>query len=169
MEFRAVKQFAEDLGNLRLDDPGPVVFHCDPEAVLCQLQDLDLEGGKDARFLARIERVVDGFLDGREQRLLRVVKSQKVTVLREKLRHRDFSLTRGHALRCLPALRTSGWSRRRITLRLRQGAVLSSCGGRRIVSVSFGRHFQFGLLHFNETQLNRYPVATLVPAGSSSA
>ncbi len=169
MKFRAVKQFAEDLGNLRLDDPGPVVFHCDPETVLCQLQNLDLEDRKDARFFARIERVVYGFFDGREQCLLRVVKPQKVTVLSEKLRHRDLSLTRRHALRCLPALRTSGWSRRRGVLRFRHGAVLSGCGGRRIVSVSFGRHFRFGLLHFNETQLNRNPVATLAPAGSWSA
>ena len=87
VELRAVEQLPEDLRDLLLHDAGTVVLDDHAEAVLFVLDrlDLDVDVGQDAGLLAGVERVVDGLLHGREQRLARVVEAEQVAVLREEL------------------------------------------------------------------------------------
>jgi hypothetical protein len=130
MEFRAVEQLAEDLRDLLLDDAGAVVLDRDPEAVLPELVDLDDQLGQDPRLFAGVERVVDRFLDGGEQRLLRVVEAEQVAVLGEELRDRDLALPRRHRRRVLAARRTGILRLRglRRLHRLRLGRSFHRCG-----------------------------------------
>ena len=105
VELRPVEQLAEDLRHLVLHDAGPVVLDDDQEAALAlrelgrvapglerEVVDLDRQLGKDAGLLARVERVVDGFLDRGQQGLGRVVEAEQVAVLREELGDRDLAL-----------------------------------------------------------------------------
>src|SRR4029079_2114254 len=92
VELRPVQQLAEDLRDLRPHDARAVVLDRDAIAVLRDLEDLDVEIREDSRFLARIERVVDRFLDRGEQGLLRVVETEEMAVLREELGDRDVAL-----------------------------------------------------------------------------
>src|SRR6185503_4694949 len=52
-----------------------------------------------AGFLAGVEGVVDGFLDGGEEGFAGAVEAQQVAVLGEELRDGDFALFLGHVLR----------------------------------------------------------------------
>ncbi len=96
VELGAIEKLAEDAGNLRLHDAGAVVLDHDAEASLADLGDHDREIRKDSRFLAGVQRVVHGLLDGREQRLRGAVETQQVAVLGEELADRDLALARGH-------------------------------------------------------------------------
>ncbi len=101
VKLRSVQELAEDLRDLRLDDPGPVVLHRHAKALILHMPDGDPDRGEESRLLAGVERVVHGLLDGGQQRLLRVVESQQVPVLAEKFRYRNFPLAPGHAFRGL--------------------------------------------------------------------
>ena len=68
VEFRPIQELAEDAGDLTFDDAGPVILHGD-ERLSGALPHFDSDLGQYSSFLARIERVVDGLLDGRDQRL----------------------------------------------------------------------------------------------------
>ena len=106
VELRAVEKLGEDGGNLLADDAGTVVGDGDPEAgrlagrrrrpvAGCDLQ-RDDHVGQDARFLGRVERVVDGFLDAGEERFPRIVEAEQVAVLGEELGDRDLPLAGTH-------------------------------------------------------------------------
>ena len=109
VELRAVEQLTEYLRHLLLDDPGAVVLDDHHEAALAlrelrasglqsEVVDLDRELGEDARLLARVERVVDGFLDRGEEGLRGVVEAEEVAVLDEELGDRDLALLLGERL-----------------------------------------------------------------------
>jgi len=85
MEFRPIEELAEDPGDLRFDDTGTRVLDNHPVAVLGEFPYLDEDIGEETRLLAGVERVVDGLLDGREQRLGQAVESEQVTVLCKEL------------------------------------------------------------------------------------
>ena len=101
VKLRSIEQLPEDLGDLRFDNSGAVVFNGDSKAIFGQLLDLDFQHGQNSRFLAGVQRIVDRFLDGRQKRLLRIVESEKMAVFAEKFGNRNFPLARGHALRGL--------------------------------------------------------------------
>ena len=82
-----------------LDDAWPVVLHADLEAIGTRRLNVHPQLGDDSRFLAGIERVVDRFLYGGEQRLARIIESKQMAVLREELTDRDVALLRGHRFR----------------------------------------------------------------------
>src|SRR5205814_1092547 len=120
MELGPVEELAEDLRDLGLDDPGPVVLDDDEEASLAlgelrlpglglqrEVVDLDVELGQDPRLLAGVERVVDRLLDGGQERLGRVVEAEEMAVLGEELGDGDLALLRGHALGGAPTRRSS--------------------------------------------------------------
>ncbi len=67
VELRAVQQLAEDQRDLLLDDAGAVVLDADLKPIDARRFDVDPDFRHDARFFAGIERVVDRFLDGRQQ------------------------------------------------------------------------------------------------------
>ena len=66
MELRPIEQLAEDQRDLFLHDPGTVVLNANLKAVDSGRFDVDPDFRNDPRLFARIERVVDGFLDGGE-------------------------------------------------------------------------------------------------------
>ena len=92
MELGTVKQLSEDVGNLLLDDARSVVAYGYAEAVVCRLLNDDVQIGQDATLFARVETVVDRFFDGRQQGLTLVVKAEKMTIFREKLRDGNLAL-----------------------------------------------------------------------------
>ncbi len=92
VELRPVEQLAEDLRNLRLDDAGAGVFDHEPVAVLFDLVDLDHDVGQDPRFFARVERVVDRFLDRGQHGARRAVEAEQVPVLGEEFADGNFAL-----------------------------------------------------------------------------
>ena len=98
MELGAVEELAEDAGNLILQDPRPVVGDLDPVAVLLDGRDHHPQRRMDAGLFASVERVVDRFLDGCEQRLGRAVEAEEVSVLGEELGNRDLALRGRHRL-----------------------------------------------------------------------
>ena len=98
VELRAVEQLAEDQRDLLFDDAGAVVLHADFEAVGAGRLDVDPNLGQDAGLFAGVERVVDRFLDRRQQRLPRIVEAQQVAVLGEELADGDIALLGGHRL-----------------------------------------------------------------------
>jgi hypothetical protein len=130
MELGAVEELGEDLGDLCLDDSGPVVFDDDAKAgrgpgsdrglrfaglaALAgglqrrgrRLADLDEEIRQDARLFAGVERVVDGLFHRRQQRLRGVVEAEQVAVLGEELADRDLPLLGRHRLGGRAALRS---------------------------------------------------------------
>ena len=67
--------------------------------------DVDPDLGQDAGFFAGVERVVDRFLDGGQQRLARIVEAQQMAVLGEELADRNVALRGGHRLGRGPAAR----------------------------------------------------------------
>ena len=71
------------------------------EALRRRVQGLDLheQPRQDVRFLAGVEAVVDGFLDGGQERLRRRVEAEQVAVLGEELADRDLALLLGEILR----------------------------------------------------------------------
>ena len=81
MEFAAVEELAKNQRDLLFDDPRPVVLHADLEAVVAGRFDRDPDFRDDPRFFASVERVIDRFLDGRQQGLAGVVEAQQVAVL----------------------------------------------------------------------------------------
>jgi hypothetical protein len=72
---------------------------------------VDPDLGEDARFLAGIERVVDRFLDAREERLAGRIEPEQMAVLREELADRDVALAGGKGLGRVAALRRRGRGR----------------------------------------------------------
>src|SRR5208282_2112086 len=103
MELRAIKELAENQGNLLTQDAGAAVLHADLEAVFSHTLDMDPDFRQDARLFAGVQGVVDGLFDGREEGFARIVESQQMAVLGKKLAYRDFFLTGGHRLRGRPA------------------------------------------------------------------
>jgi hypothetical protein len=105
VELRAVEELGEDRRDLLADDAGAVVDDRDAEAgglagrrrrpVARDLQ-RDDDVGQDAGLLGGVERVVDRFLDARQQRLARIVEAEQVPVLREELGDRDLPLAGAH-------------------------------------------------------------------------
>ena len=85
VEFRSVQEFTEDLRHLAPDDSGTIILDDDAEAILGDLCDGDEDFGQDLGFLTRVECIVDRLLDGRQQRLGRIVKAEEVAVLRKEL------------------------------------------------------------------------------------
>jgi hypothetical protein len=107
VELRAVEELGEDRRDLVPHDAGPVVGDRHAEArglagrrrrrpVVGHDLHPDDDVGQDAGFLGGVERVVDGFLDAREQRLARVVEAEQVAVLGEELGDRDLPLSSPH-------------------------------------------------------------------------
>jgi hypothetical protein len=58
--------------------------------------ELDDDFGQNPRFLAGVERVIDGFLDAREQRFSRVVEAEQVAVLGKEFGDGDLPLAGSH-------------------------------------------------------------------------
>ena len=106
MELRAVQQATEDVLHLLAHDAWSVVDDRDAVArtLRCrgtpriEILDDDCDIWKDAALLARIERVVDGFLDRRQECLAGIVEAEQVAVLDKELAHGDFLLPSGHLL-----------------------------------------------------------------------
>ena len=133
VELAAVEQAAEHVRHLCLHDAGTVVLDAHRELLLAlaDARDLDLDLRQDAGFLARVEAVVDGFLDRGEERLARAVEAEQVAVLGEELADRDLALPLRHLLcgLALPLLGLVGLLRlRRLVglLRLRLGRLRRS-------------------------------------------
>ena len=104
VEFRSVEQLPEDPRYLCLDDSRAIVIHGDSEPVFCELLDVDFQGRKDSRFLAGIERVVDGFLYRGQKGFLGIIEPQEVSILGEEFRNGDLPLPCRHAFRGLTAI-----------------------------------------------------------------
>jgi hypothetical protein len=107
VELGPVEQLGEDRRNLLPDDARTVVDdrEAEPRRLARRGQglpvarhDLDLHDdvGQDARFLGRVERVVDRFLDAGEESLSGTVEAEEVPVLGEELGDGDLALTRAH-------------------------------------------------------------------------
>ncbi len=94
VEPRAVQQLPEDLRDLLLRDARAVVLD-DERVVVAGLPDLDVDVGQDAGLLGGVERVVDGLLDGRDERPGLRVEPEHVLVLLEELGDGDRPLARG--------------------------------------------------------------------------
>src|SRR5262249_3546136 len=106
VELGAIEAVGENRRDLLPDDPGAVVGHGDPEAgrlagrrrrsAVRDRLELHDDIGKDAGFLARVERVVDRLLDAREKRLARIVEPEKMPVLGEELGDGYLALASAH-------------------------------------------------------------------------
>src|SRR6266581_2185138 len=141
VEVRPVEQFAEDQRNLFLDDSGAVILHADLEAIDARGFDVHPDFRDDPGFFARIERVVDSFFYRCKQRLARIVESQQVSILGEKLADRDVALLRRH---CFGGETPAG-------MRLRRGPSRRGNAGRTgAVAVAHGSvTFRCAWLHFD--------------------
>src|SRR5690606_19711301 len=69
MKLAPVEQLAEDQWDLLLQNAGAVVLNSHLVAIAAGRLDVDPDLGEDPRFLAGVERVVDGLFDGRQQGL----------------------------------------------------------------------------------------------------
>src|SRR5688572_18373780 len=98
MELRAVEELSEDQRYLLLDNPRAVVLHADLVAVGAGSLQMDPYLRHDSGFLAGIERVIYGFLDGREKGFSRIVKTEKMAILGKELADGDVTLLRRHRL-----------------------------------------------------------------------
>ena len=78
--------------------PGPLSWTPTLKRLVAVGFHVNPEFGNDAGFLAGIQRIVDGFLDRREQRLARIIESEQVTVLGEELADGNVALLRSHGL-----------------------------------------------------------------------
>ncbi len=96
VEFRAVKQLAEDASELVFHNTRAIVFDGHAEHVVSFLRNLDPDFGQDAGLLAGIERVIDGLLDGGQSRLGQRIKAEQVAVLEKELRNRNVALASRH-------------------------------------------------------------------------
>ena len=103
VKLRTVEQFSKDQRDLLLNNARPIVLHADLEAVVPGRFDDDPNFRNDARLFAGVERVIDGFLNGREQRLSGIVESEQMPVLRKELADGDIPLLRRHRLGGDPA------------------------------------------------------------------
>jgi hypothetical protein len=97
VELGSVQQLAEDQRDLLLDDPGAVVLDTELKAVFPRLFDVDPDLGKNPALFASVQRIIHGFFDGGQQGFARVVETQQVPVLGEKLADRDIALFRRHS------------------------------------------------------------------------
>jgi hypothetical protein len=95
VKLRTVKQLAEDPGDLVFDDARAVVLDHDHKMAPAVVY-LHADLGKDAGFLAGVERVVDGLPHRGDERLCRRIEAEQMTVLEEELRDRDVALARRH-------------------------------------------------------------------------
>ena len=108
VELGTVQELAENQGNLLAEDTRSVVLHTDLEAVLAKAFDMHPNLRQDAGLFTGVQRVVNGFLDGGQEGLARIVEPQQMAVLGKKLTYRDFLLTGGHRLRGCPAAIRAG-------------------------------------------------------------
>ncbi len=109
VKLRAVQQLAEDQRDLLLENPGAVVLNAHFEPVAAGGFDVNPNLRQNACFLAGIERVVDRFLNSRQQRLARVVEAEQVAILGEEFADADVALFGRHRLRrCAAARRCRG-------------------------------------------------------------
>ncbi len=99
MEFRSVEQLPENQRDLLLNNSWTVILDTDLEPVRPRGFDMYPDFRHDACFLACIERIVDGLFHRGEQRLTRVVESQQMAILGEKLADGDIALLCGHCFR----------------------------------------------------------------------
>ena len=103
VEFAPVEELAEDQRDLFFDDSRPVVLDRDAKSPGLRLVDPHPNLGQNAGLFASIERVVDGFLDGRQQGFTRVVETEQMAVLGKELADRHVALLGGHRLGGGPA------------------------------------------------------------------
>ena len=96
MKLAAVEQPAKDVGDLGFDDTGAVVLDPHQESILSGLFDPDFQLREDVSFFAGVEGIVHGFLDGGEQGLAGVVKTEEVAILGEEFADADGPLVVGH-------------------------------------------------------------------------
>ena len=92
MEPGAVQEAAEDVRDLLLHDPGPVVLRDDEELVLPRLLNLDADVREDARVLASVEGVLAELLDDRQEGLRGGVVPEDLFVPLEELRDGNLPL-----------------------------------------------------------------------------
>ena len=99
METGAEQELTEHLLDARFRNSRPVVLGSQFNDVLfvVRFRELDRDVGKNARFFAGIERVVHGFLNGRDQGACQRVKPEKVLVFLEKFRNGHLLLVLSHA------------------------------------------------------------------------
>ena len=98
MELAPVEELAEDQRNLFFDDSRAIVLDRDAKSTGLRLVDPHPNLWQNARLLASIKRVVDGFFDGREQGFARVVETEQMPVLGKKLADGHVALLGGHRL-----------------------------------------------------------------------
>src|SRR5688572_5968165 len=110
MKLRSVEQLSKDERYLFLDDARTVVLHADLVPIGAGGLQMNPDLRHDSGFLARIQGIVDGFLYGGEERLSRVIETEKVPVLREELADGNVPLLRRHCLGSCPAGRSFGSS-----------------------------------------------------------
>ena len=91
-----LKQLAEDTGDLVFLDTGAVVFDDYAVGIVLFVDYLDVDFREDAGLFAGIERVIDGFLGGGEQRLCGGIETQQVAILQEEFRYGDLPLSTSH-------------------------------------------------------------------------
>src|SRR5262249_22635749 len=106
VELRSVEELREDRRDLLPDDARAVVGDRDAGAAgLARRRPRAAGGGGlpldddvpgDPGLLARVERVVGGFLDAGQKGLARIVEAEQMPVLREELRDGDLALARAH-------------------------------------------------------------------------
>ena len=99
MEFRSVEQLAENQRDLFLDDSWTVILNADLEAVRAGGFDMYPDFRNNVCLFACIQRVVHGLFYRGEQRLARVVESEKMAIFGEKLADGDVALFGGHCFR----------------------------------------------------------------------
>ncbi len=99
MEFRSVEQLSENQRDLLLHDSRTVILNAHLEAVWASGFDMYPDFRNDVRLFARIQRIIDRLFYCREQGLARVVESQQMAILGEKLADGDIALLCGHCFR----------------------------------------------------------------------
>ncbi len=95
VDFRTIKQLAENARDLALDNARAVVFDGDPRPLETAAH-LDRDFRQHARLLAGVERIVDRLFDRRDQGLGGRVEPQQMAVFEKELRYGDFFLPAGH-------------------------------------------------------------------------
>ena len=104
VEARTEEQLSEHLGDAVAGDAGAVVLDLqfDDVALRIGLADADFDVRQNARFLARVEGVVHGLLDGRDEGAVEAVKAEEVLVLLKELRDGGLLLIAGHSCGDVP-------------------------------------------------------------------
>ena len=84
VEFRTVKQLAENAGDLAFDDSRAVILHDHPRFAVA-VAHLYADVGEYSRFLTGIESVVDRLFDGGDQCLGGGIEAEQMTILEKEL------------------------------------------------------------------------------------